>query len=168
MKLALVRSDPLKPTLLVVKAPQGPEWYHWPVPQSTTPAGYCPLSGWFCPGRSSNVTVCAPGVAVLVGVVVRVAVAVAVAVPAGVVVGVVLDVAVGAGVLVGVPVVPVAVAVGEAVDVGVLVRVLVAAAVGVVVAVLVAVKVGVGVPTGPESRTVIVPSMPTSSWRVHT
>jgi hypothetical protein len=44
VKLALVGPAPLKPTLLVVNSPNGPEWYHAFVPQSMTPAGYCPLS----------------------------------------------------------------------------------------------------------------------------
>ena len=46
MNVALVCALVLKLTLLVVKAPQGAEWYHLLVPQSTTPVGYWPFSGW--------------------------------------------------------------------------------------------------------------------------
>ncbi len=59
VKVALV--GPLrKETLLVVKAPYGPECHHWLLPQSITPGGYCPLSAWFSPARSSNVTISVP------------------------------------------------------------------------------------------------------------
>jgi hypothetical protein len=32
-------------TLLVVNAPQGLDWNHWPLPQSIRPTGYAPFKG---------------------------------------------------------------------------------------------------------------------------
>ena len=76
---AVVGPTPLKPMLVVVKAPYGPEMIQRLVPQSMTPIGYCPFT--VAPG-SSNVIVCAPttGVDVAVG---EPAVGVAVAVVGG-------------------------------------------------------------------------------------
>src|SRR5439155_11331729 len=55
-KLALLIELLAKLTLLVVNAPQGPERYHAPDPQSITWLGYWPFSAVFWPGRSSKVT----------------------------------------------------------------------------------------------------------------
>ncbi len=35
----------------------------FPVPQSNTPLGYCPVKTWPCPARSSKVTMTLPGAA---------------------------------------------------------------------------------------------------------
>jgi hypothetical protein len=43
VKVALLMAAPLKVRLLVVKAPNGRECHHWPVPQSTTLLGFCQL-----------------------------------------------------------------------------------------------------------------------------
>src|SRR5215207_10068182 len=43
VKVWLVTPPPLNEALLLVRAPQGPEWYHWLVPQLMTLVGYCPL-----------------------------------------------------------------------------------------------------------------------------
>src|SRR5437588_11094923 len=92
----LVIDGPLKLTLFVVNRPYGLDRYQTPFPQSNSPVGYCPVSAWSCPARSSNVIVCVPpGVAVAVGGTVGVALAV------GVLAGVVVAVG-GAGVLVAV------------------------------------------------------------------
>src|SRR5215831_13225246 len=68
---SLSGSGPLKPTLLVLNAPHGPDRYHWLVPQSTRPLGYWPLSTRFGLARSSKVSV---RVVLLSGVAVAVAV----------------------------------------------------------------------------------------------
>jgi hypothetical protein len=47
VKAALVAPALLKRTLLVVNCCQGLDRYQTFVPQSTTPGGYCPLSGLF-------------------------------------------------------------------------------------------------------------------------
>src|SRR2546423_4687581 len=60
LKLALVGPAPLKPMLLVLNAPYGPERYQRLVPQSTIPLGYCPFRARFGLDRSSNVSVCPP------------------------------------------------------------------------------------------------------------
>src|SRR5262249_17137018 len=62
---ALVRRLPLNPTLLVVKAPYGPDRYQRLLPQSMTPLGYWPFSRWLGLDWSSKLTVvCDAGVAV--------------------------------------------------------------------------------------------------------
>src|SRR5437773_10564526 len=60
---------PLKLTLFVVNAPNGPERYQPLVPQSMTPVGYWPLNARFGLDRLSKFTVClGAGVGVAVGV----------------------------------------------------------------------------------------------------
>jgi hypothetical protein len=80
---SLVGPPPLKERLFVVNCPQGLDSHHRPVPQSTSPLGYCPFNTRFGLARSSNVIVCGgdpSGVDVAAGVEVRV-VSVAVGLP---------------------------------------------------------------------------------------
>jgi hypothetical protein len=124
----------LKVTFLVVKRPHASDRNQLLDPQSTTPVGYEPSSGRFCPARSLKVRVIGPaagGVIVGSGVRVDVEVDVAVrvlvvAVPVAVRIGVVVQVAVGVSVDapgVVVPAVPVTTGVRVAVGVGVFVEV---------------------------------------------
>src|SRR5947208_2856206 len=75
---SLVDVAPLKPTLIVVNAPNGPANHHRFVPQSITPVGYCPLRERLPFVRLSKVTVWDPAAG---GTEVAVAVGLAVGVP---------------------------------------------------------------------------------------